>query len=140
MALKRVENLMSFIKNEEVKMYNTPYCQVTTQKEKNAILCEWKQFCKDDNYRKPLLYAKEEIDKHQLTIWITDTTYGFESSEADTKWLLEEYMPMMIESSIRKVIFIIADDSQLQDEIEAQAVALREFFEVELVENLENIL
>lgn len=121
-------------------MYNTPYCQVKTQKEKNAILCQWKQFCQDNDYRKPLLYAKEQIDKHQLTTWITDTTHGFESREADTKWLLEEYMPMMIESSIEKVIFIIVEDSPLRDEIEGQAVALREFFEVELVESLEKIL
>ncbi len=44
-------------------------------------------------------------------------------------------MPMMIESSIKKVIFIISDDSPLRGEIEGQAVALREFFEVELVES-----
>lgn len=118
-------------------MYNTPYCQVKTLKDKIAILCEWKQFCKGDDYRNPLLYAKEEIDKHQLTTWITDTTHGFESIEADAKWLLEEYMPMMIESSIEKVIFIIGEDSPLRDEIDVQAVALREFFVVELVESMQ---
>ena len=117
-------------------MYNTPYCKVSHLKTQNAILCEWKQFCKGDDYRKPLLYAKDEIAKHNISTWITDTAHGFESDEADTKWLLDEFVPMMIESSIEKIIFIIADDSPLMEEIRGQEVALSEFFEVELVDSL----
>jgi len=116
--------------------YNTPYCQIQHLKTQNALLCTWKQFCKGDDYRNPLRYALEEINKHHINTWITDTTHGFESEEADTKWLLEEFVPQAIESSIEKIVFIIAKDSPLQDEIEGQAVALREFFEVELVENI----
>ena len=56
--------------------------------------------------------------------------------KADTKWLLEEFVPSMISSSIEKVVFIIANDSPLMDEIKAQEVALSQFFEVELVENI----
>jgi len=118
-------------------MYNTPYCKIQQLKSQNAILCEWKQFCKGDDYRKPLLYAKDEITKHNITTWITDTTHGFESDEADTKWLLEEFVPIMIESSIEKIIFIIADDSPLMEEIRGQEVALKEFFEVRLIESLD---
>jgi hypothetical protein len=117
-------------------MYNTPYCKVQHLKAKKAILCEWKQFCKGDDYRKPLLYAKDEIAKHNITTWITDITHGFESNEADTKWLLEEFMPMTIESSIEKIIFIISDDSPLIEEIRGLEVALSEYFDVELVDDL----
>ena len=117
-------------------MYNSNYCKVQHLKAQNAILFEWKQFCKGDEYRKPLLYAKDEIAKHNITTWITDTTHGFESDEADTQWLLNEFMPMMIESSIGKIIFVIASDSLLMEEIRGQEVALREYFEVELVEKL----
>jgi len=117
-------------------MYNTIYCQIQHLKTQNTILCKWKQFCKGDDYRNPLRYALEEINKHHIITWITDTTHGFESEEADTKWLLEKFVPQAIESSIEKIIFIIANDSPLKDEIEGQAMALREFFEVELVEDL----
>jgi len=120
-------------------MYNSDYCKVSHLKAQNTILCEWKQFCKGDDYRKPLLYAKDEIAKHNITTWITDTTHGFESDEADTKWLLEEFMPIMIESSIEKIVFIIADDSPLMEEIRGQEVALKEFFEVKLIESLNDI-
>ncbi len=117
-------------------MYNTPYCRLNHLKEKNAILCQWKQFCKGNDYRDPLKYAVKEIEKHQINTWITDTTHGFESTEADTKWLLEEFVPSMINSSIKKVVFIIADDSPLMGEIKGQEVALSAYFEVVLVEHL----
>jgi len=117
-------------------MYNTSYCKIQHLRAQNAILCKWKQFCKGDDYRDPLRYALEEIDKHRITTWITDTTHGFEGEEADTKWLLEEFVPKAIESSIEKIVFIIANDSPLHDEIEGQTVTLREYFEVELVEDL----
>ena len=118
-------------------MYNTPYCQLQHLKEKNAILCQWKQFCKGDDYRDPLKYAVKAIEKHQISTWITDTTHGFESTETDTKWLLEEFVPSMINSSIEKVVFIIADDSPLMGEIKGQEVALSAYFEVALVESIE---
>ena len=119
-------------------MYNTPYCQLQHLKEKNAILCKWKQFCKGDDYRDPLKFAAQEIKKYQISTWITDTTHGFESDGADTKWLLEEFVPNMINSSIKKVIFIIAEDSPLMKEIKEQEAALSRFFDVILVEDLES--
>jgi len=117
-------------------MYNTQYCKVEYQKEKNAIFCEWKQFCKNDDYQNPLRYGAELIKKHKATTWITDTTNGFESEEADTKWLIEEFMPTMINSSVEKIIFVIKNDSPLMEEILGQKEPLGEFFEVVLVESL----
>jgi len=115
-------------------VYNTPYCQLQHLKAQNAILCRWKQFCKGDDYRDPFRYAYKEIQKHHISTWITDTTNGFENEAADTQWLLEEFIPKMIESSIKKIIFIIADDSPLMDEIKGQEKALSAFFEVVLTE------
>jgi len=118
-------------------MYETQYVKVEYQKEKNAIFCQWKRFCKGNDYRNPFRYGAELIEKHQPTTWITDTTNGFENDEEDTKWLLEAFIPQMIESSIKKIIFIIRKDSPLMEEILGQKEALGEFFEVELVESLD---
>ena len=114
-------------------MYETKYAKVEYLKDKNAILCVWKQFCKDDNYRNPFRYGAELIKKYQPTTWITDTTYGFENEDDDTKWLLEEFIPKMIDSSIGKIIFIIEEDSPLMGEIMGQKEALSKFFDVDLV-------
>lgn len=115
-------------------MYNTKFCKITHLTERQAILCEWKQFCKNDDYRNPLIYGQELINEHNIDTWITDTTNGFESAEADTKWLLEEFVPQIIASSVETIIFIMKKDSPLQSEIEGQVVALSEFFDVRVVE------
>jgi len=118
-------------------MYNSSFCRVEYLKDKNAIFCEWKKFCQGDDYRNPLRYGAGLIEEYKPIIWITDTTNGFESDEADTKWLLEEFMPKMIDSSIEKIIFVINSDSPLMDEIMGQKEPLGEFFEVVLVESLD---
>jgi len=117
-------------------MYRTSYCEIKYLENKNAIFCAWKQFCKGDDYRNPFRYALEEINKYNISIWITDTSNGFENEEADTQWLVDEFMPKLIESSVDKIVFVIKNDSSLMDEIMGQVDALGEYFEVELVENI----
>ncbi len=121
-------------------MYDSPYCKVMYLEEKNAVLCQWKQFCQGNDYRDPFRYGAKLIEKYRPMVWITDTTYGFENEEADTQWLLEEFVPQMIESSIEKIVFIIKNDSPLMDEIVGQKEALLAFFEVELHESIEKLI
>jgi len=116
-------------------MYNTPYYTLQHLKEKNAILLEWKQFCKGKDYQEPFRYGLELIKKHNITTWITDTTNGFENEEADTMWLLKEIMPKFIDSSLGKIVFVISDDSPLMGEILGQKEALEKYFEVELIDD-----
>jgi hypothetical protein len=117
-------------------MYETQYFKVNYLENENAILCEPKQFAKGNDYRSPFRYGAELIEKYKPTTWITDTTHGFKNEEADTVWLLEEFIPKLIESSIEKIIFIIKNDSPLMDEILGQKKTLDLFFEVELVESI----
>ena len=117
-------------------MYNTKFCKINHLKEQNSILCEWKQFCKGNDYRNPFWYGLELINKHNISTWIADTTNGFENEEADTEWLLEEFMPLMIESSVKEIIFIMKEYSLLKNEIEGQVEALSEFFEVKIIEDI----
>ncbi|WP_295418878.1 alpha/beta hydrolase [Sulfurovum sp.] len=121
-------------------IYESKYCEVKYLESHHAVFCQWKAFCKGEDYRAPLRLGLELINKHEATTWITDTTHSFENEEADTKWLLEEFMPLMIESSVSKIIFIIANDSPLLDEIKGQEVALKGFFEVALVEDFKEIV
>lgn len=118
-------------------IYETAFCKVTYLQNYNAIFCQWKQFCKADDYRNPLEYGLKLINKKQATTWITDTTNGFENEAEDTAWLLENFMPKVIESSCDTIIFIIKKDSPLKDEIDGQAKALSQYFNVRQIEKLE---
>ena len=119
-----------------MKTYETNYCKIVHLKNKNAIFCQWKQFCKGDDYRTPFKEALKLINEYDLTTWITDTTNGFENEKADTIWLVETFMPQLIKSSVKKIVFIIKKDSPLIAEIQGQVDSLGAFFEVELVEEL----
>lgn len=117
-------------------MFESDFCNVTYTIDQNAILCRWKKFCSGDDYREPLKYGLELIFKHNASTWITDTTNGFESEADDTRWLVEDFLPQTIGSSIKNIVFIMRDDSPLRDEIEGQAAALKEYFDVEIVKSL----
>ena len=90
-----------------MKTYETNCCKIEQLKDKNAIFCQWKQFCKGDDYRDPFREALKLINAYQLSTWITDTTNGFENEQADTIWLVESFMPQLMKSSIKKIVFII---------------------------------
>jgi len=142
-VFNRFEDIMSALLvsiNKGKISYRSSYCEVGLLKESHAVLCKWKRFCRSNDYRDPFRYGAELIEKYQPKIWITDTTNGFENEEEDTKWLLEEFIPKMIESSIEKIIFIIKKDSLLIDEIERQVESLKQFFEVELVEEFKHYI
>lgn len=121
-------------------MYETKFCKVEYLQKHNAIFCQWKQFCKGDNYRQPFEYGLKLINENNATMWITDTTNGFENESEDTAWLLESFMPKIIESSCDTIVFIIQRDSPLKDEIDGQTKALSEYFSVRQIENLEDFI
>ncbi|WP_345970896.1 hypothetical protein WCX72_03380 [Sulfurimonas sp. HSL1-6] len=117
-------------------MFETAYCKVEYLENKNAVFCQWKQFCNAENYRKPLEFGLELINEHNASTWITDTTLGFESEPGDTLWLIETFMPKAIDSPCKKIAFIIDEDSPLQEEIERQLTALSQYFNVQKLESI----
>jgi hypothetical protein len=113
-------------------MYETKFCKVNYLEKQNAVLCEWQEFCKGNDYKEPLEFGLKLIHEKNATVWITDTTNGFENAEEDTQWLLEKFLPKVLQTNCKKIMFIMEQNSPLQAEINAQAVALREHFEVEI--------
>jgi len=120
-------------------IFETEFCKITYLKEHNAVYCQWKKYCEYENYRQPLEYGLNLINENNATIWITDTTNGFESNTDDTKWLLDSFIPKTINSSCDTLIFIIKKDSPLKNEIDNQSKALSQYFDVKQIENIDNI-
>ena len=120
-------------------MFENEFCKVEYLQNINAVICSWKKYCEFNDYRKPLQYGLKLINKNSATTWITDTSNGFESTAEDNQWLATEFSPQAINSTCKKVVFIIQNDSPLKNEIELHAQLLKQFFEVELVEKLANV-
>ena len=120
-------------------MYKTNFCKVEYVQDLNAVLCSWKQYCESHDYREPLEYGLTLIHKHKATTWITDTTYGFTSTQADNQWLATEFTPLAVQSSCKNIVFIIANSSPLKEEITLHAQMLKPFFNVQLIEELKEL-
>jgi hypothetical protein len=120
-------------------MYESKFCKVEYLQDINAVLCTWKEYCKFNDYREPLQYGLKLINENNATIWITDTTNGFQSTSEDNQWLATEFSPQAISSTCKKVVFIIKYGSPLKQEIELHSQLLKQFFEVELVETLAKV-
>lgn len=119
-------------------MFKSQFCEVSYIQNINAVLCNWKKSCSNDDYRNPLKYGLELINEKNATTWITDTTNGFESTDEDTQWMATEFSPKAINSSCKTIVFIIKNDSPLKKEIELHSSLLKQFFEVKLVESLKD--
>jgi len=120
-------------------MFKSEFCEIKYLAQHNAVYCQWKAYCQYEDYRKPLEFGLDLINKNSANIWITDTTNGFESHKEDTKWLLENFIPNTINSSCDTLIFIIKNNSPLKNEIDEQSKALSQYFDVREVANLNNL-
>jgi len=118
-------------------MYKSDFCKIDFLEKYNAIYCQWKNYCKFDEYRKPLEYGLKLINEKKATVWITDTSNGFESTDEDTSWLIDEFIPKTINSTCDTIVFIIKNNSPLKDEINNQAKALAQYFRVIQIDNIE---
>ena len=120
-------------------MFESEFCKIEYLEKYNAVFCQWKKFCKSDDYKNPLEFGLKLIQDKNATEWITDTTNGFESEPEDTKWLLENFIPKTIDSSCDTIIFIIKNNSPLKKEIDEQTKALSQYFKVKQTESLDKI-
>ena len=120
-------------------MFESEFCKIEYMEKYNAVFCQWKEFCKLDDYRNPLEFGLKLIKEKNVTVWITDTTNGFESELEDTQWLLENFIPKTINSSCDTIIFIIKNNSPLKNEIDEQTKALSQLFNVKQIESLDKI-
>jgi len=117
-------------------MYSSKYCEVSYLQNKNTVFCKWKLYYEDNDYQEPLEYGLELANKNKATIWITDATNGFRSQESDNLWLASEFSPKAISSTIKTIIFIITNNSELYDEILLHSNILKQFFEVKIIDNI----
>lgn len=120
-------------------MYRSAYCDVDYLEDLNAVLIKWKKFCRQDEYRAPLLLALEIMGQHPGCQYIADTRDGFENEQSDTQWLFDTFLPQAAATSCRMIFFIIDRDNRLKEELEGQSVELRKLFEVHYCFDLDEV-
>lgn len=120
-------------------MFQSEFCDVSYLPELNAAFVQWKKFCRDKDYRAPLLYAVEIMKAHDGCRYVADTRTGFENEEADTQWVFNEFIPLAASAGCKYIFFIINPDNRLKEELEGQSAELKKHFEVIVCHGLEEV-
>ena len=111
-------------------MYKSEFSDVSYLEDLNVVLVKWKKFCRQDDYRNPLLYALDIMKNHNNCHYVADTRDGFENDQADTQWLFDVFFPQTALTTCKAIFFIIDDDNKLKEELEGQSAELKKKFDV----------
>jgi len=112
---------------------------VTYLEDLNVVFVKWKKFCRQEDYRKPLLYAIEIMENHIGCQYVADTRDGFENEEADTQWVFDVFLPRTAQTTCKAIFFIIDNDNLLKEELEGQSVELMKQFDVHYCFGLDDV-
>ena len=120
-------------------VYRSEFSDVTYLADLNVVFVKWKKFCRQDDYRKPLLYAIEIMKSHDNCHYVADTRDGFENEDADTQWVFDVFLPQTAQTGCRAIFFIIDRDNTLKEELEGQSAQLRKQFDVHYCFGLDDV-
>lgn len=120
-------------------MYVSEFSDVTYLEDLNVVFVKWKKFCRQDDYRNPLLYAFDIMRNHNDCHYVADTRDGFENEQSDTQWLFDVFFPETACTTCKAFFFIIDDDDKLKEELEGQSVELRKMFGVHYCFELDEV-
>ena len=124
--------------NDCENTYYSEYCDVEYLPSHNVVLVIWKKFCCQENYRSPLEFALNIINKYKCD-YVADTRNGFENIEEDTKWVAEYFMPKAVENGCKCIYFIIDKDNSLKEELEGQQSDSEDIIKFRYIYKLDDI-
>jgi hypothetical protein len=111
-------------------MYLSEFSDVSYLEDLNVVFVKWKKFCRQDDYRKPLLYALDIMRKNNDCHYVADTRDGFENEPSDTQWVFDVFLTQAALTTCKAIFFIIDHDYRLKEELERQSVELKKQFDI----------
>lgn len=141
---KTIENCCiikaNHILRREVVMFKSEFCKISFLEKENAVLLEWKKFCKGEDYRKPLRFVLQLLRDNEKSNVIVDARNGFEDEKEDVEWAFNEFIPQMAETQCKKIIFITGETSDIEGEIDRFTNEFIKYFEVKRAASLEEAI
>ncbi|MDF2804705.1 MAG: hypothetical protein K0S61_4610 [Anaerocolumna sp.] len=127
---------MEIDKNE----FHSEYCNVKYIIEDNIVLISWKKFCCYEDYRNPTTYALELLRKYSNSNLVVDARNGFEDEKEDIEWGFSILLPAMADTDCKKVIFIMNEVNEIEEEIDLWTKEFMKYFIVKKVKGYEEAI
>lgn len=115
--------------------YETEAIRVSYDKELQLGVGEWLGFISSNGLRTTALRSLEFVNEHRITRWLSDRRKMKAIRQQDQQWTVEEFIPKVLESPLRRMATVVSEDIFNQMAIEQILkrsgglgnIALREF-------------
>lgn len=94
--------LKVYYENEHIRLRNDEDLQLGVG--------EWKGFASSSEFRATAQIALDFINRHGITSWLSDRRKMKAIRQQDQQWTVEEYIPKLLESPLRRVATIVSED------------------------------
>lgn len=90
--------------------YETDIIRVSYDEELQMGLGEWKGFASGNDIRSSALRSLEFVNEYGVTRWLSDRRKMRAIRQQDQQWTVEEFIPKMLESPLRRMATIVSED------------------------------
>lgn len=90
--------------------YETDAIRVSYDEEMQLGKGEWKGFVSSDELRNTALRSLEFINEHGITRWLSDRSHMKAIRQQDQQWTVEEFVPKLINSPLRRMASVVSSD------------------------------
>ncbi|MBC5994048.1 hypothetical protein [Pontibacter cellulosilyticus] len=84
--------------------------RIYVDKELHLGIGEWKGFASSNEFRETVLRSLETVNKYKLTRWLADRRNMKAIRQQDQQWTVEEFIPKLLESPLRRMATIVSED------------------------------
>jgi hypothetical protein len=121
------------VKNE----FDSEFCKVQYMEADNIVFLTWKKFCCYEDYREPTVFALDLLRQYPGSNFVVDARNGFEDEKADVEWAFSELLPAMSKTDCKKVVFIMNEANEIEEEMDMWTREFRKYFSVKKVASYE---
>lgn len=91
-----------YFENDAIRVY--------LDKELHLGVGEWKGFANSNKIRSTALKSLEVVNEYELTRWLADRRKMKAILQQDQQWTIDEFIPKMLESPLRRMATIVSND------------------------------
>lgn len=121
-------------------MFENEYAKIEYIEKDHVVFHTWKKECHFDDYRKPVEYSLELLQKHKGSIFVVDAKNGFEDVKEDVEWGFSCFLPELKKTGCKIWAFILPEVSEIEGEIDLWTAEIQKNFRVIRTTSYEDIL
>ncbi len=90
--------------------YETDAIRVSYDESLQLGVGEWKGFVSSNDMRATFVESMAFVTKHSITCWLSDRRKMKAIRQQDQQWMLDEIVPMMLKSKLRRIGTVVSED------------------------------